>query len=273
MPDAYQNWIEGLEDDGSTSWDETSNLTWGPVPSYLYGSEVPTPFAPGEDIGIRELPNYSLPTIPVGQSGLSAAARNAAIYATGAVLSAVAGASDGGGGYAPLVDPYPDYEGEVTPESHPELFEPPPHIPTPREVYESNTPHVVLDENPPILIPIDATGGSELEPGEENMPTFWDVASGFVDVIQGQQVGGGPVVASQPPVTQLPSPVSVPSIPSTGGATSNLRWDARSGRWVCKRRRRRRLLTESDFNDLMRIATLPNKQNVTVALAKAVGRR
>jgi len=41
----------------------------------------------------------------------------------------------------------------------------------------------------------------------------------------------------------------------------------------CKRRRRRRLLTESDFNDLMRIATLPNKQNVAVALAKAVGRR
>jgi len=45
-------------------------------------------------------------------------------------------------------------------------------------------------------------------------------------------------------------------------------------RTACKpRRRRRRLLTEGDFNDLMRIATLPNKQNVTVALAKAVGRR
>ncbi len=42
---------------------------------------------------------------------------------------------------------------------------------------------------------------------------------------------------------------------------------------ACKRRRRRRLLTESDFNDLMRISTLPNKQNVAVALAKAVGRR
>ncbi len=41
----------------------------------------------------------------------------------------------------------------------------------------------------------------------------------------------------------------------------------------CKRRRRRRLLTEGDFNDLMRIATLPNKDTVKVALAKAVGRR
>jgi len=41
----------------------------------------------------------------------------------------------------------------------------------------------------------------------------------------------------------------------------------------CKRRRRRRLLTESDFNDLIRIGTLPSKQNVAVALAKAIGRR
>lgn len=50
--------------------------------------------------------------------------------------------------------------------------------------------------------------------------------------------------------------------------------DPRTGQVRRKcRRRRRRLLTESDFNDLMRIATLPNKQNVAVALAKAVGRR
>jgi len=48
--------------------------------------------------------------------------------------------------------------------------------------------------------------------------------------------------------------------------------DPRTGK-RCYRRRRRRLLTEGDFNDLMRIATLPNKQNVTVALAKAIGRR
>ncbi len=39
------------------------------------------------------------------------------------------------------------------------------------------------------------------------------------------------------------------------------------------RRRRRRLLTEGDFNDLMRIGTLPNKDTVKVALAKAIGRR
>lgn len=38
------------------------------------------------------------------------------------------------------------------------------------------------------------------------------------------------------------------------------------------RRRRRRLLTDGDFNDLMRISTLPNKDIVKIALAKAVGR-
>ncbi len=49
--------------------------------------------------------------------------------------------------------------------------------------------------------------------------------------------------------------------------------DTRTGRvTVCRRRRRRALLTEGDFNDLMRIGTLPNTQNVRVALAKAVGR-
>lgn len=48
--------------------------------------------------------------------------------------------------------------------------------------------------------------------------------------------------------------------------------DPRTGRPVCKRRRRRRLLTDGDFNDLMRISTLPNKDIVKIALAKAVGR-
>lgn len=48
--------------------------------------------------------------------------------------------------------------------------------------------------------------------------------------------------------------------------------DPVTGLVKCKRRRRRRLLTESDFNDLMRISTLPNKEGVRIALAKAIGR-
>ena len=95
------------------------------------------------------------------------------------------------------------------------------------------------------------------------MPSFWDIASGVVDVIQGQPVGNVPTTFAPP--TSLPPPVSTP--------TSGQYYVNSRGQLCKKRRRRRRLLTESDFNDLMRIATLPNKQNVTVALAKAVGRR
>ena len=104
------------------------------------------------------------------------------------------------------------------------------------------------------------------------MPSFWDFVNPIIDVAQGQAPGG---TALMPPVT-VPQPTLTTvggGTPPAGSGTSNLRWNPRTGRWECKRRRRRRLLTESDFNDLMRIATLPNKQNVTVALAKAVGRR
>lgn len=48
--------------------------------------------------------------------------------------------------------------------------------------------------------------------------------------------------------------------------------DPRTGK-RCYKRRRRRLLTDRDFDDLMRISTLPNSKNVTTVLAKAIGRR
>ncbi len=49
--------------------------------------------------------------------------------------------------------------------------------------------------------------------------------------------------------------------------------DTRTGKVTpCRRRRRRKLLTESDFNVLLRISTLPNKENVRIALGKAIGR-
>jgi len=127
---------------------------------------------------------------------------------------------------------------------------------------------------PPAFIPPDLQPGSdpwepELRPtesdeGEPPMPSFWDIASGVVDVVQGQPVGG---VGFAPPQSG--------GIAAGTGPATTYRRDARTGALVpChRRRRRRRLLTESDFNDLMRIATLPNKQNVTVALAKAIGRR
>ena len=48
--------------------------------------------------------------------------------------------------------------------------------------------------------------------------------------------------------------------------------DPRTGK-RCYKKRRPKLLSDGDFNSLMRIATLPNNQNVRIALAKAIGRR
>ncbi len=68
-----------------------------------------------------------------------------------------------------------------------------------------------------------------------------------------------------PPVNRLVAP-------AVAARGNGVLIDPRTGRPVCKRRRRRRLLTDGDFNDLMRISTLPNKDIVKIALAKAVGR-
>ncbi len=69
------------------------------------------------------------------------------------------------------------------------------------------------------------------------------------------------------------APVGVPPSAAAAAPPAATRVDPRTGRLVkCRRRRRRRLLTDGDFNDLMRISTLPNKDIVKIALAKAVGR-
>ncbi len=67
----------------------------------------------------------------------------------------------------------------------------------------------------------------------------------------------------------IPGPVSRAG---PAGRVPAVKIDPRTGKIVCRRRRRRRLLTDGDFNDLMRISTLPNKDIVKIALAKAVGR-
>lgn len=103
---------------------------------------------------------------------------------------------------------------------------------------------------------------------EEDMAIPWgDIFSGAIDIWQGQNVGGGVPAGMAPPSSYVPMPGPLPS-PLPG-----VRIDPRTGKPVCKRRRRRRLLTEGDFNDLMRISTLPNKENVRIALAKSIGRR
>lgn len=172
-------------------------------------------------------------------------------------------------------NPYPDYQGEVTPETHPELYGAPGPIPTPREVYESSIPDVGIPEGegpPPVFIPI---GGGSTTPDpyeqevQEPMASFWDFVNPIIDVAQGQQPGGTTTTQS------AYGPYASGYQFNPAQPTYNIgAFNPTTGTYGCrKRRRRRRLLTEGDFNDLMRIATLPNKQNVTVALAKAVGRR
>ncbi len=89
-----------------------------------------------------------------------------------------------------------------------------------------------------------------------------------IDILQGQQIGGGQVLYNDPYSGQFGNGGTGYIPPTELGGDNGI-----PVRFKKCRRRRRRLLTEGDFNDLMRIATLPNKQNVAVALAKAVGRR
>jgi len=134
-------------------------------------------------------------------------------------------------------------------------------------------------------IPYEDTGAGEaevadpLENEENGVAIDWgEFAAGIAqDYIQ---TWLAPDVVGQPFVAPIVAP---PAAPPPGGAmnygscpprkTRTLTIDCATGQEVKRtRRRRRRILTNSDFNDLMRIATLPNKQNVAVALAKAIGR-
>lgn len=111
---------------------------------------------------------------------------------------------------------------------------------------------------------------------EEQVADWGDILGAAIDVWQGQAPGGGAGWNTPGIIPGFSGPVGVPAsgIPDYGGTPSRVTIDTRTGRVTkCGRRRRRRLLTESDFNDLMRIATLPNNANVRTALAKSIGRR
>lgn len=58
---------------------------------------------------------------------------------------------------------------------------------------------------------------------------------------------------------------------STAPATVTV--DTRTGKVTpCRRRRRKPLLTQADYNMILQIAQLPNNQNTRIALAKGVAR-
>ncbi len=150
------------------------------------------------------------------------------------------------------------------------------------EFVPPSTP-VVIAAPPPVVVPSDSqTGVSE---NANDVAISWDSAVGAfgqaVDIWQG-------FTGSTPPIIQGPAQFvssTVPAVTPGGSCSCNSNpcvcgtingrpalVDPRTGK-RCYRRRRRVMLTEGDFNTLLRIATLPNNANVRTALAKAIGRR
>lgn len=66
---------------------------------------------------------------------------------------------------------------------------------------------------------------------------------------------------------QIPNP---PMNPLTGKPYRSYVFDPVRGVWKRCRRRRRKLLTDSDYNALLKIQTLKNTDNVKIALAKGI---
>lgn len=111
------------------------------------------------------------------------------------------------------------------------------------------------------------------------MADWGDYIGAAIDIWQGQNPipstgfgGGGATVpfGGPAPVAGAAATVAAACVTQPGGKYYN----AALNKWCYKspRRRRKRLLTNGDFNDLMRIATLPNNAMTKIALAKAVGR-
>jgi len=65
---------------------------------------------------------------------------------------------------------------------------------------------------------------------------------------------------------------SPPINPQTGQPYKNMLYNPRTGKWTRCRRRRRKLLTDSDFNGLLKIQTLKVNNNMSIAIAKALSR-
>lgn len=101
-------------------------------------------------------------------------------------------------------------------------------------------------------------------------PAFWPqvlggAAVGAAGALMGD--GGDGLSLGLPFVDVISEP---PINPKTGKPYTNAVYSPTRG-WYLRRRGRRRLMTNRDFNDLLRIQTLKNTDNVKVALAKLGG--
>lgn len=106
---------------------------------------------------------------------------------------------------------------------------------------------------------------------EEVAIDWGSVVSGAVDIAQGQLIGGGlPNVSGY----AAPSTVGGGSFSYPGGAPGKVTVDTATGKITpCRRRRRRRLLTPTDLNDLAALKTIVGGgQAINFAVMKAVRR-
>lgn len=128
-----------------------------------------------------------------------------------------------------------------------------------------------------LLTPVSDIGGDDV------VSFFDDLGDIIIDLIPAYVNPPGPSVPYQPPSfvdpTLGPGPAPMPPGPGGGscapGDGPKPVWKCVCGvyKWVYpKRRRRRQLLTESDYNGLLRIESLKVNKNMTVAIAKALTR-
>ncbi len=117
--------------------------------------------------------------------------------------------------------------------------------------------------SPGLPSPVGVPGKTSQE--DEQVATWTDIIGGAIDIWQGQSQ---PFMPSYTPNFSYGS--GGPGRPAASAPTT-VTVNTQTGKvTACRRRRRRKLLTNGDYNDLLRIATLPNNQNVRIGLAKAV---
>lgn len=95
----------------------------------------------------------------------------------------------------------------------------------------------------------------------------WDwgaAASGVIDILQGQSIGGGGGATVYNPPDAFSGGMG-------GGTPRKVTVDTATGKvTACRRRRQKKILTNANFDMLLRIGTLPRNENVRIALAKAL---
>lgn len=101
------------------------------------------------------------------------------------------------------------------------------------------------------------------------MPTFGEFISQGLDLVNTYgQMNSSQLASSFAP--QIPVGTGDPYY---NGTPAKVTVDTRTGKVTpCRRRRRRKMLTEGDMCQLFQIATLPNNANVRTALARAIKR-